>query len=97
MMSMPKTVQIVPSTICFDTKIRERKGGISGEHKNKSVPIWEKSNLTLTDAAEYFDIGEHKLREITNNHKCNFVLFIGTKRLIKRKEFEKYLEQVSVI
>lgn len=30
-MSMPKTVQIVPSTICFDTKIRERKGGISGE------------------------------------------------------------------
>lgn len=31
MMSMPKTVQIVPSTICFDTKIRERKGGISGE------------------------------------------------------------------
>lgn len=31
MMSMPKTVQIVPSTICFDTKIRERKGSISGE------------------------------------------------------------------
>ncbi|MBO5336824.1 MAG: excisionase family DNA-binding protein, partial [Lachnospiraceae bacterium] len=55
------------------------------------------SNLTLTEAAEYFNIGEHKLREITNNHKCNFVLFIGTKRLIKRKEFEKYLEQVSTI
>ena len=67
------------------------------KHKNKSVPIWEKSNLTLTEAAEYFNIGEHKLREITNNHKCNFVLFIGTKRLIKQKEFEKYLEQVSVI
>ena len=65
------------------------------KHKNKSVPIWEKSNLT--EAAEYFNIGKHKLREITNNHKCNFVLFIGTKRLIKRKEFEKYLEQVSVI
>ena len=65
------------------------------KHKNKSIPIWEKSNLTLTEAAEYFNIGEHKLREITSNHKCNFVLFIGTKRLIKRKEFEKYLEQVS--
>ena len=30
-MSMPKTVQIVPSTLYFDTQIRERKGGISGE------------------------------------------------------------------
>lgn len=58
------------------------------KHKNKNVPIWEKSNLTLTEAAEYFNIGEHKLREITNNHKCNFVLFIGTKRLIKRKELK---------
>lgn len=67
------------------------------KHKNKSIPIREKTNLTLTEAAEYFNIGEHKLREITNNNKCNFVLFIGAKRLIKRKEFEKYLEQVSVI
>lgn len=30
-MFMPKTVQIVPSIFCFDTQIRERKGGISGE------------------------------------------------------------------
>lgn len=97
MMSMPKTVQIVPSTICFDTKIRERKGGISGETQEQKRSYLGKSNLTLTEAAEYFNIGKHKLREITNNHKCNFVLFIGTKRLIKRKEFEKYLEQVSVI
>ena len=94
MMSMPKTVQIVPSTICFDTKIRERKGGISGETQEQKRSYLGK---TLTEAAEYFNIGKDKLREITNNHKCNFVLFIGTKRLIKRKEFEKYLEQVSVI
>ena len=65
--------------------------------KREFVPIWEKYALTIYEAAEYFNIGEHKLREITNNHKCNFVLFIGTKRLIKRKEFEKYLEQVSTI
>ena len=66
-------------------------------NKPKQVPIWEKSNLTLTEAAEYFNIGEHKLREITNRRNCNFVLFIGTKRLIKRREFEKYLEHISVI
>ena len=96
-MSMPKTVQIVPSAVYFDTQIRERKGGISGETQEQKYSNLGKSNLTLTEAAEYFNIGEHKLREITNNHKCNFVLFIGTKRLIKRREFEKYLEQVSVI
>lgn len=67
------------------------------KHKNKSIPVWEKSNLTLTEAAEYFNIGENKLREITNNYNCNFVMVIGTKRLINRKELEKYLEQVSVI
>ena len=78
-------------------KSEKEKEVLVEKHKNKNVPIWEKSNLTLTEAAEYFKIGEHKLREITNNQKCNFVLFIGTKRLIKRKEFEKYLEQVSTI
>ena len=78
-------------------KSEKEKEVLVERHKNKNIPIWEKSNLTLTEAAEYFNVGEHKLREITNNHKCNFVLFIGTKRLIKRREFEKYLEQVSVI
>ena len=93
MMSMPKTVQIVPSTICFDTKIRERKGGISGETQEQKRSYLGKIKPNFNGG----NIGKHKLREITNNHKCNFVLFIGTKRLIKRKEFEKYLEQVSVI
>lgn len=52
------------------------------KNKNKNVPIVEKSNLTLMEAAEYFNIGEYKLREISNNRKCNFVLFIGIKMLI---------------
>lgn len=34
-MSMPKTVQIVPSTFSFATQIRERKGGISGENQEQ--------------------------------------------------------------
>lgn len=31
----------------------------------KDVPIWEKSNLTLEEAAAYSGIGINKLREIT--------------------------------
>ena len=49
----------------------------------KDVPIWEKSNLTLEEAAAYSGIGINKLREITNENKCKFVLWVGNKRLIK--------------
>ncbi len=58
----------------------------------KEVPIWEKSNLTLEEAAAYSGVGINKLREITNNERCGFVLWVGTKRLIKRKLLDKYLE-----
>lgn len=59
----------------------------------KVVPIWEKSNLTLEEAAAYSGIGTGKLREITNDKNCNFVLWVGNKRLIKRKLLDKYLEE----
>ena len=63
----------------------------------KVVPIWMKSNLTLEEAAAYSGIGINKLREITNQEKCNFVLWVGTKRLIKRKLLDKYLESAYSI
>lgn len=61
------------------------------------IPVWEKSNLTLEEAAAYSGIGINKLREITNEKDCPFVLWNGTKRLIKRKKLDEYLEKVSVI
>jgi len=61
------------------------------------VPIWEKSNLTIEEAAAYFGIGQNKLRELTSDENCKFVLWVGTKRLIKRCLFEKYLEQAYSI
>ena len=45
----------------------------------KEVPIWEKTNLTLEEAAAYSGIGINKLREITNSDRCDFVLWVGTK------------------
>lgn len=60
---------------------------------NKEVPIWEKSNLTLEEAAAYSNIGVNKLRELSGSDTCKFVLWCGNKRLIKRKLFEVYLEK----
>ena len=58
----------------------------------RDVPVWEKANLTLEEAAAYFGIGTAKLRQLTDEENCNFVLWNGNKRLIKRRLLEKYLE-----
>lgn len=63
----------------------------------ESVPVWEKSNLTLEEAAAYSNIVINKLREITNSKKCDFVLWVGNKRLIKRKLFDKFIESMYSI
>ena len=63
----------------------------------REVPIWKKSNLTLEEAAAYFNIGINKLREMTRVQNCDFVIHNGSKLLIKRLKFEEYLESVDVI
>ena len=50
----------------------------------REVPIWEKANLTLEEAAAYYNIGINKLRELSDDENCPFVLWCGSKRLIKR-------------
>lgn len=59
----------------------------------KEVPVWEKTTLTLEEAAAYTGIGVHKLREITDDESNQLVLWVGRKRLIKRKPLEKYIYQ----
>ena len=60
--------------------------------KTKEVPIWEKTNLTVEEAAAYSGIGVNKIKDLSNDEKCPFVLWIGRKRLIKRKRFDTYIE-----
>lgn len=64
---------------------------------NERVPVWEKANLSLEEAAAYFGIGINKLRDMTNDENCPFVLWNGNKRLIKRKAFERYLDSAYSI
>lgn len=59
----------------------------------KDVRISEKSLLSLNEASAYFGIGVNKLREMTNEKDCRFVLWCGNKRLIKRKILDEYLER----
>lgn len=65
--------------------------------QDNTVPVWEKAYLNLTEANQYFGIGVNKLRDITNDENCPYVLWVGSKRLIKRKKFEDFLNEVFSI
>lgn len=60
----------------------------------KEVPIWEKTCLSIEEAAALVNIGENKLYELTNDENCPFVLWVGKRRLIKRKVLEEYIAKV---
>lgn len=61
------------------------------------VPIHLKVALTIKEAAEYSNIGINKIDSMLREPNCPFVLYVGTKRLVKRKEFEIFLSEKLVI
>lgn len=67
---------------------------------NSNIPIWHKYTLTIEEASCYFGIGENKLRKIISENIAeisNCIIRNGTKSLIKRKQFEKYIDSLTVI
>ncbi|MBR1905298.1 MAG: transposase [Clostridiales bacterium] len=56
-----------------------------------SVPIIEKIKIPIKQKNGYYNLGLHKLRELTNDEHCPFVLWNGNKRLIKRKALCSFL------
>ena len=61
------------------------------------VPICQKQNLTLEEAAAYSGIGINRLRSLTDEKGCKFVLFVGRKRLIKRQLFDEFILKASTV
>lgn len=79
----------------------KRKGGVELEVREidkNTVPIWEKFALTISEATEYFNLGEKKMRYLVNEYSdSGFILQNGTKILIKRKKFEEFLNETSMV
>jgi len=64
----------------------------------ENIPIHNKLNLTVKEAAIYSNIGINKINRMLDEPSCTFILQVGKgKRLVKRKEFEKYLLKISDI
>lgn len=62
------------------------------------VPICEKYTLTIEEAAQYFRIGEAKLRRMAEESPgANWILMNGNRTQIKRKAFEKVIDDLGAI
>lgn len=63
----------------------------------EKVPIHLKLTLTIREAAEYSNIGINKIDQLLRSPNCPFVLFVGTKKLVKRREFEQFISSKLAI
>lgn len=60
---------------------------------DSNIPLDQKALLTLKEASIYTGIGINKLRDMSNERNCDYVLFVGRKRMFKREALLRFLEQ----
>ena len=63
----------------------------------QNVPIQCKMTLTIREAAEYSNIGINKIDSLLKMPNCQLVFYIGTRKLVKRVEFEQYIRGIFAI
>ena len=63
------------------------------EARTLEMPFWLKLNLTIPEAAAYSNIGINRIENMLKQPQCSFVLYVGNKKLVKRKEFEQYISK----
>ena len=62
-----------------------------------TVPIHLKMTLTIKEAAAYSNIGINKIESMLRSPNCPFVLYVGSKKRVKRREFEQYISHKLMI
>ena len=66
--------------------------------KSMEIPFWEQYTLTVEEASKYFRIGENKLRRIISENKdADYLIWNGNRAQIKRKLFERYIDQCELV
>lgn len=63
----------------------------------EKLPVDRKLLLTIREAAMYSSIGINKIDSLLRAPNCPFVLFDGTRKLVKRKEFEEFISGTITI
>lgn len=57
------------------------------------IPVEHKLALTIPEAAEYSNIGQNKIAKLLKLPNCPFILSVGSKKLVKRREFEQFISE----
>jgi len=65
--------------------------------KEELVPIWEKYLLTIREAAAYFNLGVKRLRRLAEENTDTFAIYNGSRYMIIRPKFERFLNESSSI
>ena len=84
-------IMLLPTDILQRKKRGARMSNSSVKKQSYNIPLWHKPNLSIEEASIYSNIGTGKLYEMTEKQDCPFVLWIGSRRMIKRKIFEEYI------
>ena len=64
----------------------------------RQTPLNERYLLSIRDAADYFGIGEKKLRRLAENNLYHgFAVYNGNRYMIIRKKLEEFLESAESI
>ena len=65
--------------------------------KNREVPIWERTLLTIQEASDYTGIGVCRLRMLAEKPNSNLIIWVGSKKMFKRKKLDEFLENAVSI
>jgi hypothetical protein len=78
----------------------KRRNGLASARWRDQVPTSSDLGEKQSDAGEaaaYSGIGINKLREMSDSKDCTFVLWNGTKRLLKRRRLDEHLDRLFSI
>lgn len=60
----------------------------------REIPVWKKYTLSIEEAADYFRIGQKRLRQmVAENPDAEYIVMNGNRVQIKRKLFEQYIDR----
>ena len=90
--------RLLLSKATISRRVKNIKSKAERSEDMTTVPIWEKVTLTVEETAEYSNIGINRINDMLKEPGCTFVLNVGKgKRLVKRKEFEKFIQKSNEI
>ena len=72
--------------------------GVYGLNSKIDIPVWEKYTMTVEEASKYFTLGQNKIRWLAEqNRHADWYIMNGNRLLIKKKQFEKFIDKADVI